>query len=259
MPTMSPVSKEFTQALRLTSPLTHGQKVEDCQYLLKGHSRFKGLATYKDGKVDGVYGPVTAAAVKRAKFWLGYPLAACDRIFGQTVYEYLRVNHWRPLPVSYQDRRAARLAAAVKTPGQLALAEAATHLGYRESPFGSNDTIFGAWYGLQGQPWCAVFESYCFGHTGSGFRYSYVPDIYHDARNGLNRLQVVWTPKPGDLALYDIGGEQLAHTAFVHTSPASGRFEDLGGNTGPINVSNGGEVLIQRRPTSMVHAYVRVG
>ena len=34
---------------------------------------------------------------------------------------------------------------------------ALAELGYRESPFGSNRTKYGQWYGLDGQPWCVMF------------------------------------------------------------------------------------------------------
>jgi hypothetical protein len=246
--------------------MLRGQRVKDAQWLLAGHNRFDGLAPYKNGAVDGVYGQVTALATRRAKFWLGYPDSGVNDVFGQTLYEYLRKERWRPLPKAYRDRRTARLAAAVKTPGEKALAEAAKHLGVKESPFGSNRQPFGVEYGMNGVPWCAIFESCMFRDSGyvaaNGhwrFRYSYVPTIYDDARNGRNNLRLVATPQPGDLALFDIHGEPLAHTAFVRVPPSGGYFTDLGGNTGPVNVSNGGAVMSQRRATSMIHAWVRVG
>ena len=257
---MAKAAKEFERPLRLTSPWLKGPPVRDAQYLMAGHSRFKGLATYKDGKLDGVYGPTTAAATKRTKFWLGYPLAACDHVFGQTLYEYLRENHWRELPKDYQRRRAERIAAAVQTPGQAAFEEATKHLGYKESPPGTNRQMFGEWYRMNGEPWCAIFDSYCFAHSGyDRFRYSYVPSIWQDARAGRNGLRVVWTPMRGDLVLYDWQGEQLAHVAFYDRRIDLGSFRDLGGNTGPADLANGGEVLRQTRYTSQVHGYVRVG
>ena len=36
--------------------------------------------------------------------------------------------------------------------------------GYKEGP--NNDTIFGKWYGLNNQPWCAMFVSKCFDEAG---------------------------------------------------------------------------------------------
>jgi hypothetical protein len=257
---------EFSRPLRLVSPHRRGPAVRDAQWLMQGHSRFGAeLAPYKDGELDGEYGPKTAVATSRAKFWLGYPLNSCDHVFGQTLYEYLRPKDWRPLPDAYHDRRVARVAAATATAGSKALAAAETHLGTRESPFGSNRQPFGVEYGMNGEPWCAIFVSCMFRDSGyvtpTGtwrFRYSYVPTIWEDAVAGRNGLRRVWTPRPGDLACYDLHGELLAHVAFVRKPPTRGSFVDLGGNTGPIDVSNGGEVASQSRSTAIVHGYVRV-
>ena len=43
---------------------------------------------------------------------------------------------------------------------------ARAYLGTTEDPPGSNRTIFGAEYGLDGQPWCVMFLWYCFTHAG---------------------------------------------------------------------------------------------
>ena len=43
---------------------------------------------------------------------------------------------------------------------------ARAYLGYTEDPPGSNRTIFGSEYGLDGQPWCVMFLWYCFTHAG---------------------------------------------------------------------------------------------
>ena len=39
-------------------------------------------------------------------------------------------------------------------------------LGTVESPANSNKTKYGAWYGMDGQPWCAMFVSWCFANAG---------------------------------------------------------------------------------------------
>ena len=57
--------------------------------------------------------------------------------------------------------------AAASRAGRQALAEAVRHVGVRESPPGSNRTMFGRWFGVDGVPWCAVFASYCFS-VGAG-------------------------------------------------------------------------------------------
>jgi len=254
--------KEFATPLVLTSPHMHGQNVKDAQWLLAGGNRFKGLAPYKDGQLDGDYGPKTAAAAKSAKYWLGYPAASCDRVFGQTLYEYLRPQRWRPLPADYQARRAQRIAAATKTPGMKALAFAVDEIGNHESPYGSNRSKYGAWYGFNGVPWCAIFESYCFAHTGrTSFRYASCQMLYLDAHAGRNGLREVWSPMPGDLCIFNLHGDPFAHTSFFERwiSQQSGSFYDVGGNTGPTNISNGGAVMRQTRSRSMVSHFIRVG
>lgn len=42
--------------------------------------------------------------------------------------------------------------------------KAIEYLGYKEGP--NNDTIFGDWYGLPNQPWCAMFISYIANEVG---------------------------------------------------------------------------------------------
>jgi hypothetical protein len=62
------------------------------------------------------------------------------------------------------------------------------------------------------------------------------------------------------VTLYSIGRNRYAHTAFFDGWITTGRtFHDVGGNTGPSNISNGGAVMRQERNTSIVLAFVRVG
>lgn len=251
---------EFDQPLVLTTPHLKGERVKDAQWLLSGHSRFADLATYKDGAIDGDYGPLTAQAAARARYWLGYPTGKQVPVFDQTLYEYLRPNQWRPLPVGYRTARDARIAAAAETPGRKALELAATFIGVHEEPPGSNRQMFGAWYGFNGVPWCAIFESYCFAHTGHpSFRYAAVEQIYYDAvfgRNGLHRTQ---TPRAGDVVCYSHHGTRFAHTGFYDHKSSDREFVDLSGNTSSADFSNGGYVERHTRDLSNVTAFVRVG
>lgn len=253
--------KEFAVPLQLVTPHMTGQKVKDAQWLLAGHSRFDGLNVYA-GDVDGEYGPATALGTKRAKYWLGYPSSACDRVFGQTLYEYLRPNDWRPLPAAYRDRRQARLDAAVERPGQKALDVAITQIGTHEDPWGSNRQKYGVWYGMNGVPWCAIFDSWCFDQSGyKKFRYSYVPAIAQDAINGVNGLRIVYSPLPGDLCCHTTAAGPNEHVSFFEKwiDEAAGSFYDVGGNTGPTSISNGGAVMRQERQRQNITHFVRVG
>lgn len=253
-------TKEFEIPLVLVTPHMTGQKVRDAQYLMAGHSRFKGLATYKDGKLDGDYGALSAQATKRTKWYLGYPEKACDGVFGQTLYEYLNPQIAKELPTAYKTRRTQRLKAVAESPGKKALDLAMQDIGYKEEPrHGVNDNKYGREYGFNFVPWCAIFESIKMKHAGFPFfRYAAVEAIYHDAVANRNRLHIVRTPQAGDIIGYKFHGDPFAHTAFFVRMKGTQTLIDLGGNTGPANFSNGGMVAKQERSITLVSFYARV-
>ncbi len=41
---------------------------------------------------------------------------------------------------------------------------AKSQIGYKEGP--NNNTMYGKWFGLNNQPWCAIFVSWCFDQAG---------------------------------------------------------------------------------------------
>src|SRR5262245_17965311 len=92
---------------------------------------------------------------------------------------------------------------------QRALARAVGEIGNFESPAGSNMQKYGAWYQMNGVPWCAIFCTWAFENEGDspafvkGSRYSYVPYIVGDGRAGRNGLATTDDPLPGDLVCYD--------------------------------------------------------
>ncbi len=43
---------------------------------------------------------------------------------------------------------------------------AENEIGYEEKPPNSNKTKYGKWFGLDGQPWCAMFVSWCYDKAG---------------------------------------------------------------------------------------------
>ena len=62
---------------------------------------------------------------------------------------------------------------------------AESQLGYREKF--QNGTKYGSWYGLPGQPWCAMFVSWC-------ARYSGVPESVIPNFSGSDRSSAMPTP-----------------------------------------------------------------
>jgi hypothetical protein len=82
--------------LHPTHPPQTGADVEALQRL---------LAPYRPGPVDGIYGPLTAGAVERAKWALGYPRVQCNRSAASKLVGYLG---GAPLPPSFAARAEAR-------------------------------------------------------------------------------------------------------------------------------------------------------
>ena len=151
-----------------------------------------------------------------------------------------------------------------------ALAGAKKWIGTKESPSGSNNTKFGAWFGVQSQPWCAIFCTYCFeveaGGSPSfvrGSNYAYCPYVVSDARNGRNGLRVVSTPVAGDLVVYDWTFDGTHDHIGIFEAWTSGTyFQAIEGNTSSDekgDQSNGGEVCRKQRSTArQATVFVRV-
>lgn len=141
---------------------------------------------------------------------------------------------------------------------QQALQEATKYIGVTESPSGSNNNQFGAWYGMDGDPWCAIFVTYAY-ETGAkggspsfakGSYYSYVPYIVSDARNGRRGLAATPSPVPGDLVCYDWARDGTFDHMGIFESGSSSSWKAVEGNTSTSNNSNGGQVMRRSRSSS---------
>src|ERR1700745_1044694 len=133
--------------------------------------------------------------------------------------------------------------------GRRALAEALRHVGVRESPPGSNLTMFGRWFGADGVPWCAIFVSYCFdvgagvvlcrGWPGAGA--SPRGGGYLAPRAAWLRApgrELLEPPQPGDIAIFDWDGGVPDHVGVVIRAHGAG-VDTVEGNTSTRNDSDG--------------------
>lgn len=91
-------------------------------------------------------------------------------------------------------------------------------LGYEEGP--NNDTKYGEWYGLNYNPWCAMFVSWC--AWKAGISTDIVPK-YSSCTQGFRQMQDMGiatkekiTPRPGDIIFFDwdLSGDK-DHTGIV--------------------------------------------
>lgn len=137
------------------------------------------------------------------------------------------------------------------TTASVILAVAETQEGYTESPAGSNRTKFGEWYGVNGQPWCAIFLSWLFRFdpTIVGGKFAYTPSWAAHFRS-----VGAWgnVPKRGALVFFDFPDsvDRIQHVEIVKSYDAS-TITTIGGNTssGPGgSQSNGGGVYQRVRP-----------
>jgi hypothetical protein len=143
-----------------------------------------------------------------------------------------------------------------------ALAEARTWLGYSESPPGTNANTFGVWYGMNYEPWCAMFVTYCYEVAGpsptfvQGSRYAYCPYVLQDANARRNGLSNTIEPIAGDLVLYDWAGDGVVdHIGLFERWTGINTFEAIEGNTSTSNQSNGGQVMRRKRDTGDAKVY----
>src|SRR5262245_27832974 len=243
--------------LEASSPLVFDPRVKRAQNILNGKNVYH--RDFHRGQVDGVFGPETGRSCRRAKFWLGYPTDELKPTDGPNLEGFLTGEKQRSDEM--QNRAQLRQEQAGKEPFRVAALRAAVgELGTKESPAGSNRQKYGVWYGMNGVPWCAIFDSWCFDQTGyKSFRYSYVPAVHSDATYCRNRLCVVRSPQPGDLVCFNFHGGRDVHIEFFEKWAQQGStFSSVGGNTSASNWSNGGEVGRQIRYVSTVGAFVRV-
>jgi hypothetical protein len=144
---------------------------------------------------------------------------------------------------------------------------ARSFLNYAEGD--NNDTLFGKWYGLNNQPWCAMFVSYCFAEadqvkqvaasTKKGFA-SCDAGLKWFAKKG--KLVPIGDAQPGDIAFFQFDNDaQPDHVGIVEKNATKRKLLIcVEGNTSPDikgSQSNGGGVYRKKRAYATIMAVVR--
>ena len=131
-----------------------------------------------------------------------------------------------------------------------------------EEPPGSNRTRYGQAYGLDGQPWCAIFVWWCLTRAGLGGavpKTASVPVLYHWARS---MGYVDSTPTRGALACFDWGSDGVPdHIGPVWAVTGAHSFQTIEGNTSPNDrgpQSNGDGVYLRDRVTQLVAGFIHL-
>ena len=147
---------------------------------------------------------------------------------------------------------------------KIAMQEAA--LKVKEVPV--NKTKYGHWYGLDGQPWCAMFVSWVFNQAGLVNLINQSPKGYagcesFEAWAKKNKMTVpVKDVQTGDILLFDFNKEgKSIHTGIavgynVHTHLIDTVEGNTAGNQSGSQ-ANGDGVYIKHRAPSTVRVVVR--
>jgi hypothetical protein len=212
---------------------------------------------YSPGELDGLYGPATAGAVRA--FQRDHRLDV-DGIVGPITRGALAVA------------TAGQAQQTASKKGLLALAEASKYIGVTEDPPGSNRTMFGEWFGVNGVAWCNIFVSYCFrvaadytiaqGFAGKADVVYPLGCAYVPTTEAWLRTTGMWIgrvpPLGGDIAIYNWDEGEPDHIGIVESYLGGGKFSAIEGNTSVTSKSNGGEVQRAIRYLSQVDGFGRV-
>ena len=135
---------------------------------------------------------------------------------------------------------------------------ARNELGYKESPANSNKTKYGKEYGMDANPWCAMFVWWVFKKAGypelfyGGKKSAYCPTI---ADYYIAKKQTVskGSGKPGDIVLFDWNKNNSSdHIGIIEKKNSDGTYGTIEGNTSLTNNANGGQVMRRTRKQSEI-------
>lgn len=122
-----------------------------------GNSGYKG--------VDGKPGPLTTKATK--EFQKAHGLEPTGRLDQKTLWTMEKATHegWVREKENIKIDAKNGFNHDIKVEQFISVAEKELQKGFKEKN-GNNITPYGKWYGLDGQPWCAMFVSWCADRAG---------------------------------------------------------------------------------------------
>jgi len=139
-------------------------------------------------------------------------------------------------------------------------------LGYQET--GNNDTKYGKWYGLNNQPWCAMFVSWCFAQADlSELVAASTKKGFASCDAGLkwfskkNKIVPVGQAQAGDIVFFQFDTDaQADHVGIVIKNDGKKYLWCIEGNTSGDtkgSQSNGDGVYTKKRAYSLVMGVAR--
>lgn len=133
----------------------------------------------------------------------------------------------------------------------------------------NNDSIYGAWYGINHEPYCAMFVSWVFGQndlshlvaaqTSKGFAYCPAGLSWFQQKKAVVDK---YDGQPGDIVFYSFSGNGIADHVEIIVAASRDGITTVGGNTSPDHAltasqANGNGVYLRHRPYLYVLAIVR--
>ena len=121
-------------------------------------------------------------------------------------------------------------------------------IGYCEED--NNDTKYGIWYGVNNQPWCDIFVSWCAAQAKVQElipKCAYVPDrLSYYQNTGAYQTHGSYTPRPGDLCLFDFNNNGVPDHIGIVEKVQDGTLYTIEGNTSSNGESSNGNGVFRK-------------
>ena len=238
--------------LQLSNPHVKGPDVQEAQRLLLKNP----FGSFDPGTVDGEYGDLTAGAVMRAKWELGFPATARSSTFGPNLKAFL--SGAKPLPAAFKARRAKRLKEATS---QQAIRKRIVNWALwgckntAQIAYSQNGNVRLAALGRQGTlplaTDCSAFATLCYSWAGApnpnaAGSYDARQPAFTGSMLGHCRRIPRSAAEPGDLVVWT-PPSQGQHVCIVVARGADPLLVSHGDDSGPKKLRFSAEDAYQRR------------